>query len=185
MSWKNYVGYLAVANPSNPRDELEKSVYFIVNHSPSLAIGLRINLIQPDTDLSIIAQNLGIDFYRNDPVYASGDRNINKIHMIHSLDWKGVGTIPLTKEIGITNDISILIALAENDGPDFYKACAGFGQWSEGVFEQQLSPTIIKNNPYKWEMVPATLENVFAVEDEFLWEHCIQYSILKKVKDYF
>lgn len=185
MSWKNYTGYLAVANPNNPKDDSERSVYLMVTHNQSLAIGLKINKIQENNDLATVSQSLGIEYYKNDPIYIGGDGSPTKIHMVHSLDWRGLGTIPLTRDIGITQDISILVALADGDGPEYYKACAGYTQWSNGVFDLQLTPKIIKGEPYKWEMIPATIENLFEIEDEFLWEHCLQMSIIKKVKDFF
>ena len=42
MTKKKYPGYLLLANPNNPRDELSKSVLLIVTHTNNIAIGLRL-----------------------------------------------------------------------------------------------------------------------------------------------
>jgi putative transcriptional regulator len=185
MSFKNYTGHLAVANPNNPTDEYEKSVYFIANYNESSVISLRINQINPETDLGTVAHNLGINYPRLDYVYQGGNYSPNKIYVIHSLDWRGIGTVPVTKNIGVTHDISILIALAENDGPKFFKACAGHEQWATETFNYQLTNKKIDGIPHKWEMLPASIDNIFLVDDDLLWEHCIESTIIKKVKDFF
>jgi putative AlgH/UPF0301 family transcriptional regulator len=185
MSQNNYIGTLAVANPNNPPDDLAKSVWLMVNHTEVSTVGLCINQIDPNNDLSTIANSLGINYYRRDPVFRGGDRNTSKVHIIHSLDWYSFGTVPLNDDIGITNDISVLMAIAKDEGPEYYRACAGFGIWEPGVFEQQLSSKIIKNNAYKWELIPATIENIFDIDYELLWETSIQTSIINRVKDFF
>lgn len=184
MNSKNYAGFLAIANPNNPVDGNEKSVILIANHNESSAVGIRVNRIQQTTNLSTVAHSLGIHYYRNDPIYEGGDRQTSNIHIIHSLDWYGLGTVALNDEIGITTDISILAALAKNDGPEYFKACAGYGIWGEGVLERQLSSVRDKDDPYKFEIIPATVENLFFIDDEIMWETCIQMSIINKVKEF-
>jgi putative AlgH/UPF0301 family transcriptional regulator len=68
MSKKKYQGHLLVANPSNPKDELEKSVILIVTHTPTLGIGLQIN--NPHTELSLakVADNIGLAYTGDEPV---------------------------------------------------------------------------------------------------------------------
>lgn len=185
MGIRKFVGDLAVANPSNPQDEYEKSVFFITSYDDDVVVSFRINQTRPDTNLSLIARDLGIKYYRTDPVYIGGNYSTNKIHMIHSLDWKGISTVPITKDIGITQDISILVALAENDGPQYYKACAGYEHWDTEVFKHQLSKKVVNGIPHKWEIVQSSLENMFLIEDDFIWGQCLQTSIVNKVQQFF
>lgn len=185
MDLRNHIGDLVIANPSNPKDQYDKSVFLVTNYTENYVISLQINRVKEETDLASVSQDLGVNYYRTDPIYDAGGYNPNKIHVVHSLDWRGIGTVPITKNIGITHDISILYALANNEGPEFYKACAGHDQWNTQTFIGQLSKKKIAGVPHKWEILPATIENVFCIEDDLLWEHCIETAIIKRVKDFF
>jgi putative transcriptional regulator len=182
MSKKKYQGHLLVANPSNPKDELEKSVILIVTHTPTLGIGLQIN--NPHTELSLakVAENIGLEYSGDEPVYYGGNMNQNKIHVIHSLDWRGLSTVPMTKELGITNDISVLAAIAAGEGPRYFKACSGYWLWDDGRLDIQLDPrNQLEHEPHKWEIVPVTTQNLFKVDPEVQWqtavEECAKYKI--------
>lgn len=186
MNRKKYIGNLIVANPCNPDNYYSKSVYLIAEYSENQTmIGICINRVLENSDLASIAQNLGIDYYRITDVYNGGINANNKISVIHSLDWFGPGTTRLNKEIGVTTDISVLMALSADEGPSYFKACAGYGIWQNGVFDLQMSVKKIETEPYKWEMIPATIENVFCIDTSLLWEHCLETSIITRVKDLF
>jgi len=166
-----------VSNPLNPRDELEQSVILIVTHTDQLGIGLQINNPQEDLDLGKISTGMGLPFYSKDPVYYGGNMNQNKIHVIHSLDWRSLSTVQLTKDIGITNDISILSAISQGEGPEFYKACSGYWLWEEGRLDIQLDPrNHLEHEPHKWEIAPANINNVFKIHPDELWERSIEAS---------
>lgn len=183
---KSYVGNLLIANPSNPQDELDKSVILVVTHNESLSIGLQINRIQTDTNLSIVSQNLGIPFYGTEPVYYGGNISVNKIHIVHTLDWRGLGTVPISKQLGVTNDISILSAISQNQGPRYYKACAGYWLWEDGRLDIQLgSNSRTEEEPHKWEITSANVESVFEYNTDVMWDICLENIIKEKVNYFF
>lgn len=184
--FKSKVGNLLIANPSNPEDELDKAVILIVTHNESLAIGLQINRINLESNLSIIAQNLGIPYYNPDPIYCGGNIATNKIHMVHTLDWRGLGTVPISRYLGVTNDISILAAIEQNQGPRYYKACAGYWLWEDSRLDLQLESKIrTEEEPHKWEIIPANLTNVFEVDADLTWGYCLENAIKAKVDQFF
>jgi len=182
---KNFAGHLLIANPNNPEDDLSRSVMICMTHTDRLGLGLQLNKIQPDTNLSVIARNLGIRYYGDDPIWYGGNISVDKIHIVHSLDWIGMNTLSLNKTIGITHDISILAAIAQGNGPRFFKACAGYWLFDEGRLDIQLSKTPSPDDPIKWETLPATIDNVFDLYPDTMWESCLQDSIVKKGKTYF
>lgn len=160
MPKKSYVGKLLVANPLNPKDSLNHSVILVVTHTPELALGLQINKPMLDLNLSDVGDQVGIYLDSTEPIYYGGNMNPNKIHVVHSSDWSGLTTIPLTKKLSVTNDISVLAALSQGEGPECYKACAGFWAWEGGQLEEQIESKISKVQ-HRWEAVPATMDNVF------------------------
>lgn len=184
MSKKKYTGYLLVANPNNPRDELSKSVMVIASHTDRVAIGLQINNPLEDIDLNTVANNLDIDYTRADPLFYGGNISMNKIHVVHSTDWRGLSTVKLNDQLAVTNDISIIAALSRGDGPEYYRACAGYWLWDEGRLDQQLDPRF-KGEPHKWEITPATVENVFGGEGPEQWRECLDQAAKYQVSAWF
>lgn len=182
---KKHVGNLLLSNPIINPDHLARSVLFVISHNEDTAIALQINKIQDNGNLATVATGLGIQYYNADPIWYGGNLAVDKIHIIHSLDWRGMNTIELTKHIGLTHDVSILAAMSQGNGPQYFKACAGYWLFNDGRLEQQLSKVINPNDPLKWEVLPATLENVFMIDPEEMWESCLQHSIIKNVKNYF
>jgi putative transcriptional regulator len=175
MTKKKYVGHLLIANPNNPRDELSKSVMLLVTHTAQNAIGLQINNAVDNLNLKVIADRLNIQYLNDDPLYHGGNIGTHQIHVVHSSDWKGVTTVQLTENLSVTNDISVIAALVQGEGPRYFRACAGYCAWSEGKLDQQLNPKY-DGDPYKWEVVPATLSNVFELEGADQWRSAIDES---------
>jgi putative transcriptional regulator len=184
MSKKKYTGHLLVANPNNPRDEMSKSVLLLASHTDTMAIGLQINNPLEDIDLQQVAENLHIDYDRTDMLYYGGNISMNKIHVIHSNDWKGLSTVRLNDQLSVTNDLSIIVALSRGDGPEHFRACAGYWLWDDGRLDQQLDPRF-KGEPHKWETVPATIENVFYSEGPEQWRECLDQAAKHQVQTWF
>lgn len=184
MAKKKYSGYLLVANPNNPRDELAKSVLLCVNHTGNLAIGLQINNQLVDIDLSTVAFNLGMDFPSNAPLWYGGNIASNKIHVVHTNDWRGITTVKLNDEISVTNDISVLAAISRGDGPEYFRACAGYWLWEDGRMDKMLDPRD-KEDPMKWEVVPATMDLIFDGEGQDQWRIALERAAKHQVDAWF
>lgn len=161
MPKKSYVGQLIAANPLNPKDNLNHSVILIVTHTPDLALGLQINRPLFDLNLAEVSDQVGIFVDSQEPVYHGGNMGPNKIHVIHSNDWSGLTTVQITDQLSVTNDISVLAALSQGEGPEFYRACAGFCAWESGQLDAQITAKPNSTVKHRWEIAPATMENVF------------------------
>jgi putative transcriptional regulator len=186
MTKQRYQGQLLVANPSNPKDELTQAVILVVTHTDAMAVGLQINNPHEDLTVDRVAENSGLDCPDQEPVYYGGNMNQNKIHVVHSLDWQGLSTVALTKDIGITNDISILAAISQGEGPEFYRACSGYWLWENSRLDIQLDPrNTLAHEPHKWETLPATIQNIFKVHPDKQWEHCLNASTRLRVSEFF
>ena len=182
----DYRGYLIAAHPANPSDADRFAVMMMINHTPDYSFAVQINRIAENHDFTTICENLGISLDTQDPVYHGGNIGMGRVHVIHSLDWEGLTTIPLTDDIGVTNDISILAAISTGEGPDFYRACAGHHVWTQGKFNYQIDP---RNYPsdekIRWEAVPATLENTFINDGIVQWKQVLEESACFQVSTWF
>lgn len=178
MNNHSYLGYLIAAHPSNPRDELYKSVMLIVRYTNEVTVAVKLNTPHPELTLDRVFESIKLDNYSDCPIFFGGVHQTNKIHVIHSLDWQGITTMPLTSDIGITHDISVIAALSKNQGPEYFRACAGYGSWDTEHFNTQLDPTSLRNKTsfHNWEVCPATIENTFLIDPQDQWKEVLEQS---------
>ena len=175
MPKKKYEGYLLAANPANPKDDLERSVVLLLRHTDDISFGLQINRELTNHKLSELSENNGIYIDTEDPLWYGGNMEERKIHVVHSTDWMGLSSSKITDDIAVTNDISVLAAVSRNEGPEYFRACAGFWVWSDGRMNHMLDPHDT-TEPIKWEILPATMETVFAEEGIDQWLLAIDRS---------
>lgn len=183
MTNQNLLGKLVVAHPLNPKDGLDHTVTLIVTHTPMLTLGLQLNNVMVNLPLKTVFMQLGLWYDGDEMVYHGGVINPGKIHIVHSLDWTGHSTIAMAENIGVTNDISILNALSRGEGPEYFRACAGFMSWEDSLLDQQLDSS--SKLSHHWEIAPATLETVFASDGMDQWHAAIEASVKRQVADSF
>ena len=183
MSKKNLVGELLVANPLNPREGLAHSVVLVVSHTNHGSLGLQLNRPIKTMPLNTVFAQMGLWYSGDDLIHQGGTTSPGKIHMIHSLDWRGLTTIEIAPNIGMTNDISVLTALAADEGPEHFRACAGFLSWVDTTLEEQLNSR--SKTEYKWELAPANLSSVFEYDELDQWHKCVEASAREQVNKWF
>lgn len=183
MSKKNLVGELLVANPLNPREGLSHSVVLVVSHTNNGSLGLQLNQPIKTMPLSKVFTQIGLWYSGDELIHQGGNTNPGKIHMVHSLDWRGLTTIEIAPNIGMTNDISVLTALARDEGPEHFRACAGFLSWPGHTLEEQLNSR--SNTEYKWELTAASTSTVFEYDELDQWHKCVEASAQEQVNRWF
>lgn len=177
-----YQGLLLGANPLNPQNRMNKSVILVINQLGPAIIGLQLNNQIADLHFNDVIQNLGFWSDINPPVYFGGNLGANRLHLIHSLDWSSLTTVVVNNQIGVTSDISILAAISESQGPEYFRACAGYWSWGQDVLTQQLDSINNPDQEYKWETVEADIENVFSFHEEEQWQYVLQQSTSFQIK---
>jgi len=180
----NYQGQLLAANPANPLDELYGSTILVITHTENVAVGLQLNNRVPGLDLQSVAHGLGIWYDGQDPVYQGGNMGTNKVYVVHSTDWLGLSSVKITDDLAVTNDISIISALSLGEGPEQFRACAGFWMWEAGVLDRQMDPHST-DVFHRWEALPATPASVFEFDDQEQWYTNLQTSARCQVQQWF
>jgi putative transcriptional regulator len=182
MAKKIHKGQLLIASPANPQDTLYQSVILILAHTSTTAIGVQIN--RPIKSLSIksLARTQGLTIQDNQPLWYGGNVDSGKIHVIHTSDWSSAKTTKYNDEISVTSDLSILAAIADGTGPEYYRACAGYWIWERGMLDQQLSTDKAnKSTVHNWEIAPSAGPAVFEDSGVDQWlnnlEDFAQYKI--------
>ena len=181
---KHLFGHILVSQPKSEDPYFSKSVILVAKHSSEGSWGLVVN--KPTTSLSIgtIMQAVGIDSSKRDKVFVGGPVDTHRVFIIHSLDWRSSNTIQVTPEIGITNEMAILAAISQNEGPALYRTCVGCCGWAPN----QLDGEYQGNSPWKqnnrWLDAPATIESIFNLTDDEQWQKGIEIVAQNKISSW-
>lgn len=170
----NLAGRILVSQPKCEDPYFSKSVVLMAKHGPQGAWGIMINKHTPNLTLGTIMQAVGIDSIKKDKVFVGGPVDTHRVCIVHSLDWQSHNTIMITPEIGITNEMQILAAISQNEGPALYRACLGSCGWGAGQLDGEyrgLPPWKMQN---RWLDAPATIESVFSLSGDEQWQKGIE-----------
>lgn len=168
-------GQLLVANPLNPMDELNHSVILITEQTQHQVCGLQLNFPTKSIRLEQVFLQSGIWWEGDAPVYFGGSKTQKKIHMVHTLDWYSSGTKIINNQIGVTNDVSVLMAIADGVGPEKYRACAGHWVWEESdPLDKQLDSR--SDSLHKWEIAPLSERLIFGYDQLTQWHKAMEAS---------
>lgn len=186
MIEQKYKGYLLASHPKRQEPLLRRSVQLILDHDSTGAIGLQIN--KPFTNgisFTTVMQNVGLHCDIDQPLYCGGTESTNRIHVIHSLDWYTSNTTKVSDQLGVSHDVSVLTAIAENEGPEYFRVVAGFTRWLPGHLEGEIAGEDPWNVSHSWTFVPADLETVFANDDIDQWHRVITEAGKLQVSSWF
>jgi putative transcriptional regulator len=180
----NLTGHILVSQPRNEDPYFSQSVVLIAKHSTSGAWGLVVNKPTSVITLDNIMKSAGIVSNKKDKVYFGGPVENNRVHIIHTLDWASSNTITITKDIGITNDMSILAAISQNEGPALFRTCVGVCGWEAGQLEGEYKGEHPWKSQNKWLDAPATIESVFHLTEEDQWKRAIEIVAQNKISEW-
>lgn len=186
MIEQNYQGYFLASHPKRQEPILRKSVILILDHNASGATGLQINKPFPsDVSLSTVMQNVGLHSNFDQPLYNGGPEATNRIHVIHTLDWYSPTTVHLTDQIGVSNDVSVLAAISENEGPEYFRVVAGFTRWLPGHLEGEMTGEEPWDINHSWSYLPGEVDTLFGLDDIDQWHRVITDSGRMQVSSWF
>lgn len=171
----SYSGSLIAAHPKRKDSTFSKSVIIIVDHDKDGAIGHRIDhKFQNGLNLETVTNNLGIPYAGDEPMYRGGPENVNRLIIVHTLDFHTKTTTKLTNDIGLTYDASILKAIAKGQGPRKFRAVAGYQRWLAGFLEGEITGYAPWNVEHTWIVTDPTEELVFDYEEQEQWRKVIE-----------
>jgi putative transcriptional regulator len=186
MIEQHYKGYLLAAHPRRYDPILRRGVMLIIDHDSTGAIGLQINKpFTNDVTFETVMQNVGMKLEQDQPLYNGGPEGTNRIHVIHTLDWYSPNTVKVNDKIGVSHDISVLAAISQNEGPEYFRVCAGFTRWMPGHLEGEVlgeSPWSINQS---WSSLTAEPETVFGLDDIDQWHKVIEDSSKIQIANWF
>lgn len=180
------IGKLLVAHPLYPEGSMKKSVMLMINQGSVLGnIGICINKPFVGVDFNVVMLNAGLNGDFDELLYKGGDNNENRVYVVHSLDWSSPSTVHLNDQIGVSTDLSILAALSQGQGPEYFRACAGYHRWDKNQLEGELSGKDPWSSVHMWSQVPSSIELVFDLDWENQWKNLIACSANLVVNSWF
>lgn len=186
MYEQNYTGFLIASHPKRSDSNLRRSAILIIDHDTSGVIGLQIN--RPYTNnvtVDSVMRNIGLNIDNDQLLYNGGTESINRIHIIHTLDWFSPTTNKLTEQIGISSDLSVLTAISKQEGPKEFRAIAGFTRWLPGQLEGEILGEAPWNINQSWSFIRGEPELVFGYTDIDQWHRVIADSSKQQVASWF
>lgn len=179
---KNLSGQLLISQPKNQDSFFSKSVVLIAQHNHTGAWGVVVNKLSKTVKIHNIMSAVGIENYHgNDLVYSGGPVETARVQIVHTLDWQSPTTMEVTKDIGITGDVSILAAISLGKGPKLFRPGVGLSIWRPGQLEGEQSGLEPWTERHRWLTTPATIDLCFDRSGPEQWQlaldHCVNQSI--------
>lgn len=186
MIGHNYKGHLLAAHPKRRDAILRRSVVLVLDHDASGAIGLQVNKpFTNDISFETVMQNVGLHIDQDRPLYNGGQESLNRVHVIHSLDWYTSNTTKISDSIGVSHDVSVLSAISKNEGPDYYRVVAGFTRWLPGHLEGEIEGETPWDITHTWGFAPADVDTLFNLDDIDQWHAVLNHSSKLQVSTWF
>lgn len=174
-------GQLLVSQPRNQEGHFARTTVLIAQHDLSSAWGVAVNRLAKTLNMQNIMAAAGIEYTGNEPIYVGGPVEPTRVHVVHSLDWFSPSTLRITDDIGITGDVSVLAAIAMNQGPQLYRAGIGLAVWSAGQLEGEQSGEAPWTKKHQWLTTDASIDLCLTGSGEEQWQRAINHCVNQRI----
>ena len=156
-------GQLLIAMPHMLDSNFDRTVIYVCAHSSDGAMGFILNRPQPISfsdlliQLNVISSDDAIRLpqrTRTIAVQSGGPVETGRGFVLHSDDYLGDSTMPVSDELCMTATVDILRAISQGRGPDRAMMMLGYAGWGPGQLEAEIGDN-------GWLTCPATDEIVF------------------------
>ncbi|MCG8447760.1 MAG: YqgE/AlgH family protein [Hyphomicrobiales bacterium] len=142
-------GHVLVAMPNIGDTRFDRAVIYICAHSEEGAMGLIVNQLASNIDISELFAQLDILDEREDgqlplsardmQVHRGGPVETGRGFVLHSADYyRDQSTLSIDSEISLTATLDILKAIANGTGPDKALLALGYAGWAPGQLETEI-----------------------------------------------
>jgi putative transcriptional regulator len=192
-TFKSLAGQILVSQPKNNNGHFQKSVIIIAQHGPAGAWGVVVNKEAPQVGIQTVMSAAGIDYPeklltipgKNGPVYMGGPVEQTRVHVVHTMDWFSNSTIQITSDLGITGEMSVLAAIAQDEGPEMWRVGVGLAAWSAGQLDGEQSGIPPWTTDHQWLTTKAATDLVLSGSGEEQWQRAIEACVNNKIAELF
>jgi putative transcriptional regulator len=162
-------GQLLIASPRIEDPRFQRTVILMVRHDQGGALGITINRPIAMRSLAGLLASMGdkgATVEGEVMVFAGGPVHPQRGFVVHSPEYKGVGTVAINERFAMTQDREILRDIGEKRGPSKVLVAFGYAGWAPGQLEGELG----RND---WLVAPADSQLVFDEVRDRVWEEAM------------
>ncbi len=170
--------FFLIATKKIRDNRFEKTVILMLEHDKKGALGIVLNkpmgkislgsLISKVDDQSINKKEL---YNFKIPVYWGGPVDDHKMLILHSKDYKNESTKEYNK-FSTSNDLRILVEIAEKKGPKKSLVVLGISAWNIGQLDGEIELE-------RWTLSESNMDLIFETEDNKKWLKAINSSFIR------
>lgn len=140
-------GQFLIAMPGMGDSNFDRSVIYLCAHSSAGAMGFIINRPQPVTFTDVLLHLELVDredaimlptATREFPILAGGPVETGRGFVLHSDDFVGESSIPISEEISLTATLDVIRAISNGRGPRRATMMLGYAGWGPGQLEAEI-----------------------------------------------
>lgn len=164
-------GYFLIAMPSLKDPMFSHTITYICDHNAEGALGIVIN--HPlELKLSEIFRQLELSQtgkMADQTVLAGGPVQVDRGFVLHpSGEQQWESTVQVSPEVSLTASRDIIVAMAEDKGPEKALVALGYAGWDAGQLEEEVASN-------SWLTVPAETHILFDTPCEQRWAAASQH----------
>jgi len=125
-------------------------------HNNQGALGIVINRMIPSLKAESIFKELKLEYKPESadaPIFIGGPVHENEIFILHGSPFSWEGSVKITANLGMSNTMDLIRAIAKGEGPDSYLIALGCAGWGPGQLESELAQNAWLNCPAKHEIL--------------------------------
>jgi len=163
--------HFLIAMPNLRDPNFARTVTLICEHTSEGAMGIVVNRVT-DLTLADVLDQMGIDAsssrHRAMPVHIGGPVQSNRGFVVHEPVGEWESTMRVNDTLAVTTSRDVLVALAENRGPERSLLALGYAGWSAGQLEREIADNA-------WLSGPADHQIIFELPPEQRWTAAVEH----------
>lgn len=158
---------LLVAMPNLQDPYFQKSVILLCEYTSESAFGVIINRPSSVMVKDIFVDEVPLNHSESIPVLVGGPVQPEFLWSIHSTDFKGSSTTPISRKMALSPLQDLLGALANTDPPQKFHFGCGYAGWGPGQLDSELREGA-------WWLTPLHESLVLELPYESRWEAALK-----------
>ncbi len=162
-------GQLLIAMPSMIDPRFERTVLLMCAHGPEGAMGIVVNRVFGDVSFRALLDQLNVPIGPSTPevpIHYGGPVDPVRGFVMHSTEYKRVGTTEISPVVSLTATIEILQDMSVGKGPERATLALGYAGWAPGQLESEIQAN-------GWLTVPADSDIIFDSDPESKWSKAL------------
>jgi putative transcriptional regulator len=165
-AFESLAGQLLIASPDMRDPRFDHAVILVVRHDRDGALGIVINMPAGERSLAELLAAIGekqADAAGNVPVFVGGPVESDMALVLHSAEYRCLGTLDIDGRVALSVNPQILRDIAAKTGPKKSLFAFGYAGWGAGQLDGEMAHNV-------WFTAPEDPKLVFDEAREKVWD---------------